>query len=261
MSFFHQDDLIKSVPFKGGFVALSDLVHQWWEEKASPFRLMVLSDSLMVQRLLYESPFLVGLTGNEPPAGRKRQLHAWQENPHHKGLIRQADLAWMRQTHPDLLQSIGQATPCTTLDKEIAQQIRIRPLPFQWKHPLCLAPQVEGQSTVWQVLVYVLGNIPPYQRPQWTVRDRQAVLFQENATLESLFKVEDEIRQERLTYLLCDTTILNTLRLPVSTKQGKAIQYDVCYESTKGSMAWQAVAHSLNWHRVTHHPHEWWRWW
>jgi hypothetical protein len=261
VAFSHKNTEISSLCFTGDFASLSKTIHQWWQDAESPFRFCVLSDSLMVERILLESSVFIGLTGNESPAGRRKKLKHWQANPSSKGIIRSADLSWINQSHPDLLQSLAYATPSSSLQKESTQKIRIHPLPFQWKNPFTISTQVpEASDERLHVHIYVLGGIPLFQRPRFTPSIKQAVLFQENATLEHLFKLEESLFHEQLNFLLCDTTILGTLRFPTTSLQGRAIHYSLLYESTKGALAWQAVANSLNMHRFTHHPHEWWRW-
>lgn len=240
--------------------ALTPLLRTWVQDATQTQRLLVVSDSLLVQRLAEEFPSLadlITLSGDEAPATRKQRIRAWLNSPRTKLVASLAEARRLLKTHPE---AEGLAWGMPPVDKALGKTTCL-PLPFQILPlmPRLIKRYVERNPT--HRLIWIVDGVRHYERPQVGGISHAQTAWQNEMTLARLHALEDTLASGEITVLCVDLHSLQALRLPTCDKNGRPLHFHAVYESKHPCQSWQDVAGMLAWASFTRHPHEWWRWW
>jgi hypothetical protein len=259
-SFSHKENRKTKVPTPCmAFDALKLAVLAWVQDATHPQRLLLVSDSLLVQRLAEElSPLenFTTLNGDEAPATRKQRTRLWLNSPSMKLVLSEQEAWRLWKTHPlaEALQWVippFKATPIKTICKPLSFQI-FPLMPQLMKRHLTTNPSHR--------LIWIVDGLPAYERPQVEAFANAKTAWQEEMTLSRLHPLEDALATGEVTVLCVDIHSLQALRLPTHGVEGQTLRYHAVYESKHPCQPWQDVASMLPWASFTRHPHEWWRW-
>ena len=241
------------------FNGLKRAVETWVQDSTHPQRLLVVSDSLLVQRLQDElSPLehFTSLSGDEAPATRKQRTRLWLSSSTMKLVVSQQEAKRLWKVHPE---AEGLLWEMPSLKKTAMKSI-CKPMPFQI---LPLLPQLiksHLEANPCHRLIWIVDGVPIYERPQMGAFSHAQTAWQNDMTLKQLYPLENGLVTGEITVLCVDIHSLQALRLPTCNEIGKPLVYHAVYESKHPCKAWQELAGIHPWGSFIRHPHEWWRW-
>ncbi len=239
--------------------ALTPLLGTWVEDVTQTQRLLVVSDSLLVQRLAEECSSLtdlITLSGDEAPATRKQRTRLWLNSPRTKLVVSSKEARRLAKEHPE---AEGLAWEMPSSEKP-SIKTTCQPMPFQILPlmPRLIKRYLEPNPT--HRLIWIVDGVRHHERPQVGGVLHAQTAWQEQLTLHQLYRYEDALATGEVTLLCVDIHSLQALRLPTCDVAGEALQYHAVYESKRPCRAWQDLAGMRTWASFTRHPHEWWRW-
>ncbi len=258
--FSHKEKPKTKVPFPCvAFETLMPLVSDWVQDATHPQRLLVVSDSLVVQRLAEECPSLadlITLSGDEAPATRKQRTRLWLNSPRTKLVVSSKEARRLVKGHPEV-EGLAWGLPLVKKDsiKSVCQPMPFQVLPLMRR---LMKRYLEPNPT--HRLIWIVDGLRHDERPQVGGVPQAQTAWQETMTLAQLHTLEDALAIGEVTVLCVDSHSLQALRLPTCDVAGRALHYHAVYESKHPCRAWQDLAGILSWASFTRHPHEWWRW-
>jgi hypothetical protein len=255
----------------GTYRDLSAWVGMNLQSSCIPWRIGVVGDSLIVEKLEAEHPSLYALNGNEAPAQRQRLWRDWQKQGKSPLLIRQKDVPLLYQQAPEAFQHAWSwgchapevpfhlMFPAEDAEASLPFPLQCRALPWQWRSLTGrLVEALEGLPPTHRVL-WVTEGVPPSAWAALPQRFSAQRLLQQNATLNALSQVEEDLAHGRLRWLACDARVAHALTWPCQDTAGNVLSYHGVYES-RGRPYFQAsFLHASPWESMTLHPHEWWK--
>jgi len=240
--------------------ALKPLLGTWVQDATQTKRLLVVSDSLLVQRLAEEYPSLADLTtlsGDEAPATRKQRTRLWLNSPRLKLVASFKEARRLLKTHPE---AEGLAWVMPSSEKP-SINTACKPMPFQILPLMPRLIKTHLKSNPTHRLIWILDGVRHHERPQVGGISHVQTAWQDEMTLSQLHTLEDALATGEFTVLCVDIHSLQALSLPTCDGEGKPLHYHAVYESKHPCQSWQDVAGMHPWASFTRHPHEWWRWW
>ncbi len=259
--FSHKEKPKTKVPLPClAFETLLPIVRAWVQDATQAQRLLVVSDSLVVQRLAEElSPLadLFTLSGDEAPATRKQRTRLWLNSPRTKLVLSEQEARRLLKTHPE---AEGLTWEMPSSEKP-SIKTTCKPMPFQILPlmPRLIKRYLEPNPT--HRLIWIVDGVRHDERPQVGGVSHAQTAWQQQLTLHQLYRYEDALASGEVTVLCVDIHSLQALRLPTCDVAGEALQYHAVYESKHPCRAWQDLAGILSWASFTRHPQEWWRFW
>jgi hypothetical protein len=243
-----------------GFDALSQAMDAWVQDLTHPKRLLVVSDSLVVQRLAEEGQSQsewTSLSGNESPATRKQRTRLWLQSPTMKLILSPPEARRLFKAHPEAKSLTWDFSPLS----HGPLQSKCTPLLFLFT-PLLLQLKkrlLKGDPTL--RVIWIVDGLPPHERPHVESLPEAQTAWQDAMTLEQLHALEKAFQIGTVRLLCVDVYSLQALRLPTQTVDGQTLRVHALYESKHPCRRWPEVAGLFAWASFTRHPHEWWRWW